>query len=558
LSWRWLLALGWLLCCAAAAAGQEPTAPFPRSGDYAGAAECIRCHEGQHKKLVRAPHGVILGATALPGCETCHGPGHRHAAADDNDPAAITMPAKLDGAAQERFCGRCHVDQIARHGGDMAGLRAAGKACTDCHEVHARPARPVLPGARFLARTDARSAAEPIGSAACVACHPLRDDLLQRSVHAKLAAHERADGCELCHGNGALHAASNGLARLITRPDRAADGAATCRLCHATVDQQEFHWRGRRKPFLAAGITCATCHRVHEAKVDAATAAAALPARIPLAPSAQRAAPAAGAAAAVAAAPATNRLCATCHVPALCTMPGSTHALLGGPDLPLAQGCGSCHRGGEAHARAAGRRDLVERLGGAPAAVQAAACLQCHRKAEALRHVDQGVHQRRGVGCVDCHGPLHGADPTTVTASAESNCQRCHAQQVAEFRQPNHHPVPEGRMQCSSCHEVHGARPRVRDLELCEQKCVECHAQYRGPFVYAHQASRRDGCVVCHVPHGSPNRRLLQQTNSQQNCLQCHGDFPVFHDQTPGAVFTDCMHCHTEVHGSNHSRFLFR
>ena len=24
------------------------------------------------------------------------------------------------------------------------------------------------------------------------------------------------------------------------------------------------------------------------------------------------------------------------------------------------------------------------------------------------------------------------------------------------------------------------------------------------------------------------------------------------------AVFTDCMHCHTEVHGSNHSRFLFR
>ena len=76
--------------------------------------------------------------------------------------------------------------------------------------------------------------------------------------------------------------------------------------------------------------------------------------------------------------------------------------------------------------------------------------------------------------------------------------------------------------------------------------------------MYAHQASRRDGCVICHVPHGSPNRRLLQQTNSQQNCLQCHGDFPVFHDQTPGAVFTDCMHCHTEVHGSNHSRFLFR
>jgi len=123
---------------------------------------------------------------------------------------------------------------------------------------------------------------------------------------------------------------------------------------------------------------------------------------------------------------------------------------------------------------------------------------------------------------------------------------------------PNHHPVPENRMRCTSCHDVHGDATRVRSQALTETRCVECHVRYRGPFVFAHQAGRREGCIACHVPHGSSNKRMLQQANTQQNCIACHGDFPSFHDQTRGAVFTDCTRCHTEVHGSNHGRFLFR
>ena len=66
------------------------------------------------------------------------------------------------------------------------------------------------------------------------------------------------------------------------------------------------------------------------------------------------------------------------------------------------------------------------------------------------------------------------------------------------------------------------------------------------------------GCTTCHDPHGSPNRRLLHQVDTQQNCIACHGDFPSFHDQTQGSVFTNCLNCHTRIHGSNHSRYLFR
>lgn len=531
-STRWLLGIvAWFL--ATAIGRSQETAPFPRAGDHATVAECAECHGKQQRLLARSHHQAILSTAALPGCETCHGPGRRHADRGEQDLASITLPTKLSATAQEALCARCHAAELPLHGGDLPGLRQAGKTCTDCHEVHAvaTPSAPAAPPAH----RDVAAAAQPIGSARCVDCHPVRDDLLRRSAHASLAAGVRDDGCEGCHGPGSRHAAADGRGG-IARPDRAADGAATCRSCHQEVDEQAFHWRDRPAPFLAAGVTCATCHRVHVPQH---------PQTVPLLAEPGRRA-------------ATNRTCAACHLPALCTMPGSTHATLGGADLPLADGCGSCHPGGEAHAERGGRRELVERLGGAAAAVQARICLPCHRASESVRGHERGDHHRHGVGCVDCHGPLHGAQPTAVVTSAAASCRRCHADVAAEFAQPNHHPVPEGRMHCSSCHDVHGGRARSVDRELSERSCIACHPRQGGPFVFAHQAGRRDGCVACHVPHGSATRRLLAVANSQQNCLSCHGDFPVFHDQTQGAVFTDCMRCHTEVHGSNHSRFLFR
>lgn len=532
----------WLvLLLATALPAQEPTAPFPRAGEYAGQAECVRCHDGQHRRLLRGAHGAILDVKTLPGCETCHGPGQAHAADEGEDLARITMPAKLGLQAQRAFCGRCHQDQIERHGGDFAGFVQAGKACTDCHEVHVRARTTELPRAHFRSRSECDAGAEPLGSKQCVECHPLRDELLAASAHASLASGAHASGCETCHGEGSLHESTKGLARLITRPDRTADGIATCRSCHQGVDAVEFHWRGKRKPQLTSGVTCTTCHQVHVRKGPAPAAAAA--AQV----AAQSAAPAA-----------TNRTCAKCHVPALCTMPGSTHASLGGLDVALEAGCASCHRGGLAHAEASGRRDLVDPVRGTPSAQQAKLCLQCHRDDRPLQHVKQGHHERAGVGCVECHAPVHGATRVDVADAAERACQRCHPAVTQQFALSNHHPVPEGRMRCASCHDVHGDRHRVRDLELTERRCVECHPRYRGPFVFAHQAGRRDGCVVCHEPHGTSNRRLLKQVNTQQNCLQCHGDYPSFHDQTPGAVFTNCIRCHTEVHGSNHARFLFR
>jgi DmsE family decaheme c-type cytochrome len=529
---------------------QDKTAPFPRAGQYAGEAVCKDCHEEQAEAIHGGVHKRVVAAAELKACETCHGPGKAHADHKDNDAKLITHPPDL-GRGVVSFCGRCHAETTLAHGGDLAGFLAAGKTCTSCHRVHEKtPGKAPHDGVAFHARREllAHASARAVGAKKCLECHPLRDELLGKSHHAHMAAARIEEGCESCHGPGALHVASKGLARLITRPDRAGDGAATCRGCHEHVDPVEFHWKDKHKPLLSAGMTCTTCHEVHADKT--------LADRPVLPKFGALARDGVTEAVLVAHQPVSNAMCARCHEPAMSVLHGTVHETLGHRDAALAQGCGSCHLSAQEHAEAGGRKDLVTSLRGASAAVQQQTCNQCHGHERALMHVDAGAHHRFEVSCLSCHSPAVKRGDTRQ--DAESKCASCHQTVAAEFLQPNHHPVPEGAMGCSDCHDPHGARSKTRDLELREERCVACHTQYRGPFVFAHQAGRSDGCVACHVPHGASNKRLLRQHDTQQNCLQCHGDFPIFHDQTPGAVFTNCLNCHTEVHGSNHARFLFR
>ncbi len=537
---------------------QDKTAPWRRPGNHLGNGKCVECHEDEANAIEGGHHRPVVHNQLLKSCETCHGPGEAHARHEDNDPALITHPEKLAAAAQKELCASCHREQTERHGGDPEGFLKAGKGCTDCHDVHAKITAPAHKGVRFASRAAAESAAKTIGSKECISCHPLRDQLLAESHHPRLVAARSPEGCERCHGPGSLHAATHGLRRLITRPDRAVDGAQTCTSCHENVDPVAFHWKDRRKPLLGEDVTCTTCHTIHESK--------SLPAdKLPAAPGVEPAP----------ASEPTNAMCVKCHAPAFAAilqrpedalaqarvrahtaLGGTIHASLALPSLPLEQGCGSCHANAYAHARASGKRGLVDSLRGASAAKQLTTCGKCHDGDRHLVHVRAGSHFRNDVGCTACHDV--GSRPGHVAKDAQQQCTQCHQDVAAQFQQPNRHPVPEGHMACIDCHEPHGARRKIRDKELKEDRCVGCHKQYAGPFVFAHQVSRQDGCVACHLPHGSPNRRMLQQPRTQQNCLQCHGDFPAFHDQTPGAVFTNCLNCHTQVHGSNHSRYLFR
>jgi predicted CXXCH cytochrome family protein len=191
--------------------------------------------------------------------------------------------------------------------------------------------------------------------------------------------------------------------------------------------------------------------------------------------------------------------------------------------------------------------------------VGTAACADCHY--ELVRDFDTASHARlqaRGpnaldVGCESCHGPgdLHvqsGGDTTLIVNPLKSPdvCFACHLNVRGSFSLPHHHPVPEGHLTCTDCHDphrgdaFHGGRTAFLSAN---QACTQCHTAQQGPHVFEHEALR-EGCTTCHHPHGSVNAKLLTQRNATL-CLQCH-----FQQQAPGGqVF---------IGGFNHTGFLQR
>jgi DmsE family decaheme c-type cytochrome len=144
---------------------------------------------------------------------------------------------------------------------------------------------------------------------------------------------------------------------------------------------------------------------------------------------------------------------------------------------------------------------------------------------------------------------------------------------------PFKHRVNEGFMNCSDCHNPHGApaptwraasRPRMTGQALAnEEPCLQCHTDKRGPFVFEHAAVRVDGCEACHFPHGSANPRLLRRPVVFTLCLECHNGAGNFGPAASGVPihspshnlaeprYQNCTTCHVRIHGSNsEARFL--
>jgi predicted CXXCH cytochrome family protein len=214
-----------------------------------------------------------------------------------------------------------------------------------------------------------------------------------------------------------------------------------------------------------------------------------------------------------------------------------------------------------------------------------AACVECHgnitRVFPASPHARvqvQNAAMAGSTGCESCHGPgskhveAGGGRGKFIVNPAKnpSACYECHSQVEAEFHLPQRHPVNEGHMNCLQCHDPHGTdifKPKG-GLAMGRQNesCAQCHREQTRPFVFEHEAMR-EGCVVCHNPHGSINRKLLVQSDANL-CLKCHAQVQrvageIFIGNIPHAARLrqgTCWSsgCHTAVHGSNvHPRMLF-
>lgn len=191
--------------------------------------------------------------------------------------------------------------------------------------------------------------------------------------------------------------------------------------------------------------------------------------------------------------------------------------------------------------------------------VGAAECATCH--SDVSDHFKGATHagltltgDKKGVdiSCEACHGPgskhvqSGGGKGTMINPSKDpSTCYSCHTDKRGEFALPHSHPVASGKMDCTACHEPHKGKAVASggtELTAMNDTCLSCHSAQRGPFVFEHEASR-EGCVVCHSPHGSVNAKMLKARN-QNLCLQCH-----FQQQTGTGLM---------IGGRDHASFLSR
>lgn len=167
-------------------------------------------------------------------------------------------------------------------------------------------------------------------------------------------------------------------------------------------------------------------------------------------------------------------------------------------------------------------------------------------------------------GCEACHGPgsLHVeglGDKSKIIKVNPETCFSCHLDVKGKFMLQHRHPVLEGRMSCSDCHDMHGSDVRATGGAMLlgqDEACFKCHKEMRGPFIQEHEAMR-EGCTACHTPHGSINDKLLVAGPSV-TCVRCHINTEgpgEFHHSSTHRVCTDC---HEQIHGSNNLRSSFR
>ena len=267
--------------------------------------------------------------------------------------------------------------------------------------------------------------------------------------------------------------------------------------------------------------------------------------------------------------------CATCHDNAVTAkFNQSAHG-------QQAQACATCHKNVSEHFRAkvAGESNAPSpSLKPLKARDVNDVCLKCHEKG-ARTNWHGGTHDRRDVSCISCHS-IHNYQSTRSqlkTANDFDTCFQCHKQMRAKFQRTSHHPLREGKMQCSNCHNPHDStQPKMIDAASVNDKCYQCHTEKRGPFLWEHEPVR-ESCVTCHDPHGSNHPRLTVAMQPYL-CQRCHANSghpgtlydlnnavggPLVAAQPPVGITTTqtivsprilsrgCPNCHQAIHGSN-------
>lgn len=260
-------------------------------------------------------------------------------------------------------------------------------------------------------------------------------------------------------------------------------------------------------------------------------------------------------------------VCEECHQDKIETMHASPHGQSTDPRSPFAdKGCETCHGPGTLHFETEGNC-IISMTGryGESVEMRNDTCLNCHKGGGRI-HWSSSAHEEEGLACVSCHSVHKPNDVIEPTDQAEV-CYNCHKNIRAETLRASSHPIREGKVICSDCHNSHGsAGPSSLKQPSINENCYSCHAEKRGPFLWEHDPASED-CTLCHRVHGSNHRPLLTKPGAQL-CQQCHSSLVSGAGRTHISNFLDyddtnagharlslgmgCANCHSKVHGSNH------
>jgi DmsE family decaheme c-type cytochrome len=268
-----------------------------------------------------------------------------------------------------------------------------------------------------------------------------------------------------------------------------------------------------------------------------------------------------------------NSQCFACHKSQKQAFQDSVHAKAFANDAT--NGCQSCHGGGAEHKKVAGEENYTGPLkiqsfkkSNGTADDKSRMCLACHQKDARRSHWMGSTHQTRDVACTSCHQIHTSQDKVRDKRTQPEVCFTCHKDRRIEINKPSHHPIPEGKMTCSDCHNPHGSvGPKLMKRDSVTETCYTCHMEKRGPFVHNHQPVTED-CTICHNPHGTVAENLLK-LRPPFLCHQCHsphgppstGGLALNGQIAPPVAIVKnnpnyaqgrgCVNCHNQIHGTN-------
>jgi DmsE family decaheme c-type cytochrome len=381
---------------------------------------------------------------------------------------------------------------------------------------------PIPPGAEYVQ-----------DDTVCLRCHRGYDQRYRDAAHQSLPSGQT---CESCHGPSSKHVEAGGRTPGLVFDFKTMEPlqrSEACSACHETnACGPNSDWR--TSVHIHAGLSCTDCHTIHgDRRSDSLSTEA-------LKHQAGREVVEPGD-------------CLRCHTEMVDLQ------RIAGPHQIGTQGfqCIDCHDP-LGMIREPSRQDL---------------CLTCHQTGTPAMAWHSSLHSLAGVACTDCHephprkkrGPTRNVEPhgverpirAAMAVQQPEACYRCHPKIFAMSGLPSHHPIQEGKMVCSDCHDAHGQAEKGLREPVLNDVCFRCHGDKQGPFAYDHPPVTED-CSICHQVHGSINDHLLHQPASFL-CLRCHAGHRSEHRPLDGrvlvatqrALYGDCTQCHKQVHGSD-------